>query len=83
MPNFDKYDSLTYMVIKFHHDITEHGAERKMYSFLRMDKKGREHGINSLTKYAKTNADKIEFAAIFDNQTGSHIETIIENGKIV
>jgi len=48
-----------------------------------MDKKGREHGINSLTKYAKTNADKIEFAAIFDNQTGSHIETIIENGKIV
>ena len=83
MPNFDKYESLTYMVIKFHHDTTGRGTERKMYSFLRMDKKGKDHGIASLAKYAKNNVSKIEFAAIFDNQTGSHIETIIENGKTI
>jgi len=81
---FDKEESLTKLLVEYYRPTPgSENKQRTFYSFLKQDKKSRQHGINRLRKYAIANIDKINYAAIYDNISGEIIENVINNGRVV
>ncbi len=81
---FDKEQSLTKMLVEFHRKYSGSESRKRTFrSFINLDEKSKERGIEQLRKYAQKNIDKIEFAAIYDNISGSLIENVINHGKLI
>ena len=58
------------------------GNKRSFYSFVHLDKKSRDAGIQQLKKYALKKQSRILHATIYDNISGEIIDRIIINGQI-
>jgi hypothetical protein len=80
---FDPDDSLTRMLVEYHVGNSGRSNRQTFYSFLNLDKKGRQRGIDQLKKYALKNKSSIKYAGIYCNISGGLIETVISNGRIV
>ena len=82
---FDKEKSLTKLMVEYFHKTPGRNSNKATYySFINLDNKSKQRGIDQLRKYALSlPSGKINYAAIYDNISGNLIENVIIHGKIV
>jgi len=77
---YNKNQSLTRLIGEYKNPTGKSSRTKFTYhSYLRLDRKSREHGMSALRLYANNNRNAIKTACIKCNKTDEILETIIED----
>lgn len=78
MTAFSKEESLTRLVGEYYESSRKDSLEKDFtyHSFIKLDRKSRNYGINALRKYFNSQSDKILWAQLKCNISDKVIETL-------